>query len=126
MFWPNKLLVSGLFWVFSSGLMAEDSVGCRDPFYPLYIQHPRNDYEMDLSKRAKAQQSDAGRVQMVICGKAPMVVIAGKTYQLGDPLMNGTIVEITCDHLVTQGENTQTVIHFVERGLIEKREAPSE
>ncbi len=126
MFWPNKILVTGLFCVLFSGVMGVDGASCRDPFNPLYIDDPRNDYEVVLSKRAKALQSDAGQVQMVICGKDPMVVMAGKTYQLGDSLMNGVIVEITCDQLVTQGKNTQTVIHFVEKGLIEKTEAPSE
>ena len=101
---------------------AVDNSTCRDPFYPLYIKDPRNDYEEALSKRVRKEQSDTGKVQMVICGDSPVVVLAGKQYKLGDSLMNGKIVEITCERLVTRGENTQTVIYFVEKGLIEKRE----
>ena len=121
MFWLSNIF--GLFSYLLMPLMgmAVDNSTCRDPFYPLYIKDPRNDYEEALSKRVRKEQSDTGKEQMVICGDSPVVVLAGKQYKLGDSLMNGKIVEITCERLVTRGENTQTVIYFVEKGLIEKR-----
>lgn len=126
MFWPNNSLGVVLSCVLPVMGMAAEPSTCRDPFYPLYIKDPRNDYEEVLSKQARASQNDSGQVQMVICGESPMVVLSGKLYKLGDSLMNGIIVEITCDHLVTRGDNTQTVINFVEKGLIEKRAPRSE
>ena len=124
MFWRNKFFVMLMLNVqLAVGIFASNhvsSIQCQDPFYPLYIDDPRNDYEQSLSKKTKEESDTPAQIQMVVCDDDPWVMFNGIIYREGDQYMNGIITKITCTEVVVTNENSQTTTRLVDSGLIEK------
>lgn len=93
---------------------------CSDPFYPLYIEDPQNDYERNMASKYRQEEASVLRPEMVVCGEYPIAVYKGKTYKKGDVYFNGTISEITCDFIKLKTADTEIIYNLIDEDIIEE------
>ncbi len=95
----------------------------RDPFIPLYVIDPKNDYEKRLAERIHYRDASAILPEMYVCevsdkSEKKYVVYSGKIYYVGDRYLSGVITDINCDHIVIMSEDTIIMLRLYDDDII--------
>ena len=95
----------------------------RDPFIPLYVIDPKNDFEKRLAKRVKYNDASNTLPQMYVCkssgaNEKKYVMYADKVYYVGDRYLSGVIEDINCDHITIRSEDTTIILRLFDDDII--------
>ena len=95
----------------------------RDPFIPLYVIDPKNEFEKRLAKRIKFNDASNTLPQMYVCkvtdpNEKKYVMYADKIYYVGDRYLSGTIEDINCNHIIIKSEDTTIILRLYDDDII--------
>ncbi len=95
----------------------------RDPFIPLYVTDPKNDYEKQLAERVRYRDISAILPEMYVCEVSDekerrYVMYSGKIYYEGDRYLSGVITDINCDHIVITSDDTIIMLRLYDEDII--------
>ena len=95
----------------------------RDPFIPLYVTDPKNEYEKRLAERVRYRDASAMLPEMYVCEVSDdkerrYVMYGGKIYYEGDRYLSGKITDINCDHIVITSDDTIIMLRLYDEDII--------
>ena len=95
----------------------------RDPFIPLYVTDPKNEYEKQLAERVRYRDVSAVLPEMYVCEVSDerekrYVMYSGKIYYEGDRYLSGVITDINCDHIVITSDDTIIMLRLYDEDII--------
>ena len=104
---------------------AEESRVYRDPFIPLYVTEPKNEYEKRLAEKTQYQNQADTLPDMYICdsndnNQKRSVMFNGVLYYEGDRYLNGKIAKIDCDHVKIESESTTILLRLYEDRIVSR------
>ena len=106
-------------------VQAEENRVYRDPFTPLYITDPINEYERQLAEKTQYQNQADTLPDMYICNSTDdkqkrSVMFNGVLYYEGDRYLNGKIAKIDCDHVKIESESTTILLRLYEDRIVSR------